>query len=408
MKNMKGKEMLTRTAMFLVATLALTVIDQTHATEKKYSPGVTDTEIKLGQFAAYSGPLSSFSIQNKAGIAFFDMINAQGGINGRKINIISLDDGYSPPKTVEATRQLVEQDEVVALFMPMGTATNSAVHRYLNQKKVPQLFVTSGAVKWADPDKFPWTMGWLPSYQAEGKNFARFVLKTKPDAKIGILYQNDDFGKDYLKGIEEGLGPQGMKLVVSQQKFETSEPTIDSQILNLKGSGVDVLIDIASIKFAAMAIRKAHEIGWQPLHLLNSPSSGVSATLEPAGLDNSIGIVTADFIKDPSDPQWKDDEAMREYFAFLKKWLPNANPIDRLNVVGYLMGQTMLQVLKQCGDDLTRENIMKQAASLDMELPMLLPGIKVKTGPDDFFPIEGEYLQRFDGHRWILFGDIIQ
>jgi branched-chain amino acid transport system substrate-binding protein len=390
------------------AALALLIANPSVAADKKYGPGVTDTEIKVGQFVAYSGPLSSFSVQNKAGIAFFEMINAEGGVNGRRIKIISLDDGYLPPKTVEVTRKLVEQDEVLLLYMPLGTPTNAAVHKYLNMKKVPQLFITSGAVKWGDPANYPWTMGWLPSFQAEGRNFASYVLRKKPDAKIGILYQNDDFGKDYVKGIKDALGVRAAKMIVSEQTYEPSDPTVDSQIVDLKVSGADTFFDIASIKFAAMAIRKAYDIGWKPLHLLNSPASGVSATLEPAGLDKSVGIITADFLKDPSDPQWKDDKAMEAFLAFLKKWLPNANPVDRLNVVGYLIGQTMLQVFRQCGDDLTRENIMRQAANLDLELPMLLPGIKVKTSPTDFFPIEGEYLQRFDGKRWVQFGELIQ
>jgi branched-chain amino acid transport system substrate-binding protein len=381
---------------------------QANSADKKYGPGVTDTEIKIGQFAAYSGPLSSFSVQNKAGIAFFDMINAEGGVNGRKIKIISLDDGYVPPKSVEVTRQLVEQEHVLLMYMPLGTPTNSAVHKYLNQKGVPQLFITSGAVKWGDPKNYPWTMGWLPSFQAEGGNFTKYVLRNKPDAKIGILYQNDDFGKDYLKGIKLALGAQNAKMIVSEQAYETTDPTIDTQIINLKGAGADALMNIASIKFAAMAIRKISDIGWKPLHFLNSPSSGVSATLAPAGFDNSVGIITADFLKDPTDPRWKDDKEVVDYLAFLKKWLPDANPADRLNVVGYSIGQTMLQVFKQCGDDLTRENIMKQAANLDLELPMLLPGIKIKTSADDFFPIEGEYLQRFDGKRWVIFGDLLQ
>jgi branched-chain amino acid transport system substrate-binding protein len=401
--------MFRRTAWGLgLATFGVLLSSHAISADKKYGPGVTDTEIKIGQFAAYSGPLSSFSVQNKAGIAFFDMINAEGGVNGRKVKIISLDDGYVPPKSVEVTRQLVEQEKVLLMYMPLGTPTNSAVHKYLNQKGVPQLFITSGAVKWGDPKNYPWTMGWLPSFQAEGGNFTKYVLRNKPDAKIGILYQNDDFGKDYLRGIKAALGEQNAKMIVSEQAYETTDPTIDTQIINLKGSGADTLMNIASIKFAAMAIRKISDIGWKPLHFLNSPSSGVSATLAPAGFDNSLGIITADFLKDPTDPRWKDDKEVLDYLAFLKKWLPDANPADRLNVVGYSIGQTMLQVFKQCGDDLTRENIMKQAANLDLELPMLLPGIKIKTSADDFFPIEGEYLQRFDGKRWVIFGDLLQ
>jgi branched-chain amino acid transport system substrate-binding protein len=391
-----------------LATIGGLAASRAMAVDKNYGPGVTDTEIKLGQFAAYSGPLSAFSVQNKAGIAFFDMVNAEGGVNGRKVKIISLDDGYVPPKSVEVTRQLVEQEKVLALYMPLGTPTNSAIHKYMNQKQVPQLFITSGAVKWGDPKGYPWTMGWLPSFQAEGGNFTRYVLKTKPDARIGILYQNDDFGKDYLRGIQAALGKQHARMIVSEQAYETTDPTIDTQIINLKASGADVLMNIASIKFAAMAIRKMADLGWKPLHFLNSPASGVSATLAPAGFDNSTGIITADFLKDPSDPRWKDDKAMADYLAWLTKYQPDANPADRLNVVGYSIGQTMLQVLKQCGNDLTRQNVMKQAANLDIELPMLLPGIKIKTSPEDFFPIEGEYLQRFDGARWVVFGDLLQ
>jgi branched-chain amino acid transport system substrate-binding protein len=391
-----------------IATLCAAAAPRAQAAPKKYGPGVTDTEIKVGQFAAYSGPLSGFSVQNKAGIAFFDMINAGGGVNGRRVKIISLDDGYVPPKSFEVTRQLVEQDNVLLLYMPLGTPTNAAVHKYLNQKKVPQLFITSGAVRWGDPKNYPWTMGWLPSFHAEGGNFTRYVLRNKPNARIGVLYQNDDFGKDYLRGIKAALGTANSHMLVSEQAYETTDPTIDTQIINLKGSGADTLMNIASIKFAAMAIRKLSDIAWKPLHFLNSPSSGVSATLAPAGFDNSVGIITADFLKDPTDPQWKDDRAVADYLEFLRRWQPDANPADRLNVVGYSIGQTMLQVFKQCGDDLTRENVMKQAARLDIELPMLLPGIRIKTSADDFFPIEGEYLQRFDGKRWVLFGGLLQ
>jgi branched-chain amino acid transport system substrate-binding protein len=405
-----GAEMLRRT---LIASLGLgpgvlSAISAEGKDAKNYGPGVSDTEIRLGQFAAFSGPLSSYSAQNKAGNAFFDMINDQGGVNGRRIKIVSLDDGYVPSKTVEVTRQLVENDRILGMYMPMGTPTNAAVHKYLNLKKVPQLFITSGAVQWGDPKNYPWTMGWLPSFQAEGRIFANYAVKTHPNAKVAVLYQNDDFGKDYLKGVKDGFGDRVKTIIVSEQSYETADASIESQVINLKASGADVLINLASNKFAAMTIRKIHDLGWKPVHLLNSPASGIASTLEPAGLDNSTGIITADFIKDPSDPRWKDDPATVAYLAFLKKWLPQANPADRSGVVGYSIGQTMLQVLKQCGDDLTRENLMKQAASLNLDLPMLLPGIKVQTSPSDFFPIEGEYLTKFDGTRWVVFSDLLQ
>jgi branched-chain amino acid transport system substrate-binding protein len=339
--------------------------------------------------------------------AFFKMINEQGGINGRKINSITLDDGYSPPRTVEMVRRLVEQDEVLMVVQPLGTPTNSAIHKYMNQRKVPQLFVATGATKWGDPEHFPWTMGWQPTYQAEGKIYAAYVLKNVPNAKVGILYQNDDYGKDYLKGFKDGLGDAAKKLIVSEQSYEVTDPTVDSQVVNLKNSGANVFFNITIPKFAAQAIKKAHDIGWKPLHLLNNVSASVGSVLKPAGFEASKDLITAQYLKDPTDPQWKNDQGFKDWLAFMKKHYPDGNVEDAFNVYGYTVAQTIVQTLKQCGNDLSRENVMRQAASLkNLELPMLLPGIKINTGPKDFYPIEQERLARFDGERWVLFGEI--
>jgi branched-chain amino acid transport system substrate-binding protein len=376
--------------------------------QKKYGPGVTDTEIKVGHTNPYSGPASSYGTIGKSQEAFFNMINAQGGINGRKIKFITLDDGYQPPKTVEQVRRLVEDDQVAFLFQNTGTPTNSAIHKYVNVKKVPHLFIATGATKWGDPKGFPWTMGWQPSYQTEGKIFAKYILTNIPKAKIGILYQNDDYGKDYVTGLKMGLGDKAKAMIVKEVTYEPTDPTVDSQIVDLKNSGADVFYDITIQKFSAMAIRKAHDIGWQQTHLLNSVSVSIAGALKPAGLDKSKDIISLAYIKDPFDPQWKTDKGMVEFWAFLKQWGPTLNPEDILNSYGYSAAQTLVQVLKQCGDDLTRENIMKQAANIkDLELPLLLPGIKVNTSPTDFFPVEQMQLQRFNGEVWVLFGDII-
>ncbi len=369
--------------------------------------GVTATEIKIGNTNPYSGPASAYGTIGKALGAYIKKVNDEGGINGRKINYITYDDGYSPPKTVEMVRRLVEQDQVAFVFQTLGTPTNTAIHKYMNQQKVPHLFVATGATKWNDPKNFPWTMGWQPNYQAEGQIYAKYVLKNVPDAKVGILYQNDDYGKDYVKGFKDGLGDAGKKTIVSEQSYETTDPTIDSQILNLKSSGANVFFNVTIPKFAVQAIKKAHDIGWKPLHLLNSVSSSVGVVLKPAGLEASKGLLTTYYIQDPTDPQWKNGQGYKDWLAFMKKYYPEGSIEDAFNVYGYSVAQTLVHVLKQCGNDLSRENIMRQAASIkDLTVPMLLPGIKINTSPTDFAPIEQEQLAKFDGERWALFGEI--
>ena len=369
--------------------------------------GVTPTEIKIGHTNPYSGPASAYGTIGKVITAYFKKVNDEGGVNGRKINFITYDDAYTPPKTVEMVRRLVEQDQVAFVFNTLGTPTNTAIHKYMNQQKVPHLFVATGATKWNDPKNFPWTMGWQPNYQAEGQIYAKYVLKNVPDAKVGILYQNDDYGKDYVKGFKDGLGDAAKKLVVSEQSYETTDPTIDSQILNLKGSGANVFFNVTIPKFAVQAIKKAHDIGWKPLHLLNSVSSSVGVVLRPAGLEASRDLLTTYYIQDPTDPQWKNLQGYKDWLAFMRKYYPEGNLEDAFNVYGYSVAQTLVHVLKQCGNDLSRENIMRQAASMkDLALPMLLPGIKINTSPTDFAPIEQEQLAKFDGERWVLFGEI--
>jgi ABC-type branched-subunit amino acid transport system substrate-binding protein len=398
-----------RFALAAAATLALLAASSSGAlAQKKYDTGATDTEIKIGNIMPYSGPASAYGVIGKTEAAYFKKINDAGGINGRKINFISYDDGYSPPKAVEQARKLVESDEVLFVFNSLGTPSNSAIHKYMNSKKVPQLFVATGATKWNDPKNFPWTMGWQPNYQSETQIYAKYLLKNKPDAKIAVLYQNDDYGKDYLKGLEDGLGPKAATMIVAKESFETTEPTIDSHIVKLKSSGADVFIDIATPKFAAQAIKKVAEIEWKPLHFLNNVSASVGSVLKPAGFQNSQDIISAAYLKDASDPQWDNDPGMMELYAFIAKDYPEGDKLDQSTVVGFGVAQTMVQVLKQCGDDLTRENIMKQAASLkDFRTEVMLPGIKINTGPDDFAPISQLQLMRFKGERWNLFGDVI-
>jgi branched-chain amino acid transport system substrate-binding protein len=376
--------------------------------QKKYDTGATDTEIKIGNIMPYSGPASAYGVIGKTEAAYFKKINEAGGINGRKINFISYDDAYSPPKAVEQARKLVESDEVLFIFNSLGTPSNSAIHKYMNSKKVPQLFVATGATKWNDPKDFPWTMGWQPNYQSETQIYAKYLLKNKPDAKIAVLYQNDDYGKDYLKGLKDGLGAKAASMIVAEESFETTEPTIDSHIVKLKASGADVFVDIATPKFAAQAIKKVGEIEWKPLHFLNNVSASVASVIKPAGFENAQGIISAQYLKDASDPQWDNDPGMKQFYDFLAKDFPEGNKLDQSTVVGYGVAQTLVQVLKQCGDNLTRENIMKQAASIkDFRSEVMLPGIKVNTGPDDFAPISQLQLQRFQGERWNLFGDVI-
>jgi branched-chain amino acid transport system substrate-binding protein len=371
------------------------------------TPGVTATEIKIGNTNPYSGPASAYGTIGKAIAAWFKKVNDEGGINGRKINFITYDDGYSPPKTVEMVRRLVEQDQVLLLFQTLGTPSNTAIHKYMNQQKVPQLFVATGATKWGDPKNFPWTMGWQPNYQNESKVYAQYIMKNIPDAKIGILYQNDDYGKDYLQGFEAGLGDAAKKLIVMKQSYEVTDPTVDSQIVNLKNSGANVFFNITIPKFAVQAIKKAHDIGWKPTHFLNNVSSSVSVVLKVAGIEASKGLITSLYFKDPTDPQWKNDAAMKDWLAFMKKYYPEGNTEDAFNVYGPMTAQTMVHVLKQCGNDLSRANVMKQAANLqNFEIPLLLPGIKINTSPTDFYPIEQEQLAKFDGERWALFGEV--
>ena len=374
--------------------------------QKKYDPGATDKEIKIGNVNPYSGPASAYSSIAKAIGAYFDKINAEGGINGRMLKYISLDDAYNPARTVEQVRKLVEEEEVLVLFNPLGTPSNTAIHKYMNTKKVPQLFVATGATKWGDPKDFPYTMGWQPNYQSEARNYAAHILDSKPNAKIGILYQNDDYGKDYVKGFEDGLGDKAKSMIISKVSYEFTDPTVDSQIVTLKASGADTFFNVTTPKAAAQAIKKAGEIGWKPVHYLNSVSNAVGSVMTPAGLENGVGIITAAYIKDPTDPQFQKGKEWDDWVAWMKKYHPSGALNDNFNVYGYSVAQTMVQVLKQAGDNLTRDNIMKQAASLDMTLPMLLPGVNVKTGPDDFYPIEREQLMKFNGKSWELFGKI--
>jgi ABC-type branched-subunit amino acid transport system substrate-binding protein len=396
---------------WLAITVAamLSITTAAGAAEKKYGPGVTDTEIKLGQTSPYSGPASAYSVIARAQLAYFKMINDQGGINGRKINMISIDDAYSPAKTVEQTRKLVEQDEVAAILNPLGTPTGLSVRKYLNDKKVPQLFVGAGATLWGDHEHFPYSIGFQPSYQAETAVYAKYVLTNKPDAKIALFYQNDDAGKDYGNGFKKGLGPDNVKkMVVVEATYEPTDPTIDSQIVKLKASGADVLFMHAIPKQAAQAIRKIGEIGWKPdMFFLAATSTSVSSVLKPAGFEYSKGIISSYFLKDPNDPQWKDDKDVKDWFAFMKNYFPDGNLQDQLIVYGYTVAEATVEVIKQCGDNLTGENIAKQAANLDVALPMMLPGIKVKTSPTDYFPVEAMRLQRFNGEAWELFGDVI-
>jgi branched-chain amino acid transport system substrate-binding protein len=373
----------------------------------QYGPGASDTEIKIGNTMPYSGPASSYGVLGKVDAAYFAMINAQGGINGRKVNFISRDDSYSPPKTVELVRQMVEQDKVLLMFHTLGTPPNMAIHGYLNDNKVPQLFPATGADQWNDPKHFPWTMLWLPSYSTESHIYAHYILKNLPNAKIAVLYQNDDYGKDYLNGLRDGLGAKA-NMIVATQSYETSDPTVDSQIVALQASGADALLIAAIPKFAAQAIRKVYDIGWKPTQFLNSVANGVGTTMKGAGFEKGIGIISANFVKDPTDPQWQNTPEYKTWLDFMQKNGLAANATDVQTVVAYSNAQTMVEVLKAAGDNLTRENIMKQAASLhQLKLPMLLPGITLSTSADDFNPIKQMQLEKFDGKTWQLFGEVI-
>jgi branched-chain amino acid transport system substrate-binding protein len=399
---------LTKRKLLASAAATLAAAASPALAQKKYGPGVTDTEIKIGNTNPYSGPASAYGTIGKTIEAYFKKANAEGGVNGRKINFISYDDGYSPPKTVEQARKLVESDEVLLLFQTLGTPCNTAIHKYMNSKKVPQLFVATGATKWGDPQHFPWTMGWQPNYQSEGRIYAEYLLKNHPNGKIGILYQNDDYGKDYVKGIKDGLAAKAKAMIVSELPYETTDPTVDSQIINLKASGADVFFNVTTPKFAAQAIKKAHEIGWQPVHLLNNVSNSVGSVLKPAGLEASKGVLSTAYLKDPTDPTWDNDAGKKEWLAFMDKYYPDGDKTSSFTVYGYTVAQTLVQVLKQCGDDLTRENVMKHAANLkNLDLPMLLPGIKINTSDKDFYPIKQMQMEKFNGERWELFGPVM-
>ena len=391
-----------------IALVAVTsaLIGTTASAQKKYDVGADDKEIRLGHIVPYSGPASAYGTIGKSIAAYFEKINAEGGINGRKIKLFSLDDGYNPAKTVEAARKLVEQEEVLLIFNPLGTPPNSAIHKYMNDKKVPHLFLATGATKWGDPKNFPWTMGFQPNYQSESKVFAAHILDTKPDAKIAILYQNDDYGKDYLKGFEDGLGDKAKTMIVSKATYEVTDPTVDSQMVTLKASGADTFFNITTPKFAAQSIKKAAELGWKPAHYLNSVSSSVGTVLIPAGVEAATGLITAGYIKDPTDPQFQKGKEWDDWLAYMKKYNTSGALNDNLNVFGYTVAQLMVHVLTKAGNDLTRANVMKQAANLDLTLPMLLPGVNVKTSADDFYPIEREQLMKFDGKTWQLFGKV--
>src|ERR1700710_836847 len=379
------------------------------AAQKKYDTGATDSEIRIGNIMPYSGPLSAYALIGRTQAAFFNKINAEGGVNGRKINFIPYDDGFSPPKTVEQARKLVESDEVLLIFQNLGTPTSNAIQKYLNGKKVPQLFVAAGATQFGDSKNFPWTMGWQPTYQTEGRIYAKYILQNLPQGKIGILYQNDDSGRDYLKGLKDGLGEEATKrMIVAELPHEPSDPTVDRQIVTLKTEGADIFFNEASPKFAAQAIKKAAEIGWKPVQFLASISNSEVSVLKPAGLENSKGILSTNYLKDATDPTWKDDPAIKQWAAFMDKYFPEGDKTSTFSVYGYLTAQTMVQVLKQCGDELTRENVMKQAANLkNFELGLLLPGIKIHTSPTDYFPVEQMQMSRFNGDHGELFGSVI-
>ena len=376
--------------------------------QKKYDTGATDTEIKIGNIMPYSGPASAYGVIGSTEAAYFKKINAEGGINGRKINFISYDDAYSPPKTVEQARKLVESDEVLFIFNPLGTPPNSAIQKYMNAKKVPQLFVATGATKWNDPKDNPWTMGWQPNYQSESRIYAKYILKEKPNAKIAVLYQNDDYGKDYVKGLKDGLGAKAASMIIVEESYETSEPSIDGHIVKLKSLNADVFFNVTTPKFAAQAIKKMSEIGWKPLHFLNNVSASIGSVMKPAGFENSQDIISSNYLKDTSDPQWKNDAGMKAFDEFLTKYFPEGNRVDGAVMYGYTVAQGIVHVLKACGDNLTRENVMKQAAGIKgLELGGILPGIKVNTSATDFAPISQLQLMKFKGDKWDLFGDII-
>jgi branched-chain amino acid transport system substrate-binding protein len=391
------------------SALALALTASPAYAQKKYDSGATDTEIKIGQTLPFSGPASAYASIGKTQAAYFNMINEQGGVNGRKINLIQYDDGYSPPKAVEQVRKLVESDEVLFMFQMIGTPSNAAVQKYLNTKKVPQLFAATGASRFSDPKNYPWTLGFNPNYFVEGRIYGQYILKNYPEAKVGVLYQNDDLGRDYLGGIKSGLGDKASTMVVAEASYEVSDPTIDSQILKLKSAGADVLFSASTPKFAAQAIKKNAELGWKPVHIIDINATSVGAVMQPAGLDASKGVISVNYGKDPLDPTWKNDPGMKKYFEFMAKYYPEGDKNSSFNSYGYGTAQLMIHVLKQCGDDLTRENVMKQATNLkDVRLDLALPGIVNNSTPDDYRVNKQLQMMRFNGERWEMFGPILE
>jgi len=401
--------MMRRTVLGLALGLVAATLLAIPSFAAQYDEGANDKVIKIGHINPYSGPASAYGTIGRTIKAYWDMVNAKGGINGRKVEFITYDDGYSPPKTMEQARRLVEQDQVLLLFQTLGTPTNSAIHKYMNSKKVPQLFVATGATKWGDPTNYPWTMGWQPNYQTESKIYAKYILEHIPNAKIGILYQNDDYGKDYLKGFQDGLGAKAKSMIVSELSYEVTDPTVDSQVVALKNSGANVFFNVTTPKFAAQAIKKSAEIGWKPTQFLNGVSISITSVMKPAGLENSQGILSSTYGKEPDDPEWAKDAGMEQWRAFMKKWYPEGDIHNNLNVYGYGTAMTLEHVLKACGDNLTRANVMKQAANIQhLTLPTALPGIELNTSPTDFYPIQAMQLQKFEGQGWVRFGKVIQ
>jgi branched-chain amino acid transport system substrate-binding protein len=393
----------------LISAAALAVSASSALAQKKYDTGASDTEIKIGQTAPFSGPASAYATIAKAQAAYIKMINEQGGVNGRKINLIQYDDAYSPPKTVEQVRKLVESDEVLLTFQLLGTPGNAAVQKYLNQKKVPQLLAGTGADRFSDYKDFPWTIGYNPSYQTEGRIYAQYILANHPAAKIAILFQNDDLGRDYVKGLKDGLGANAAKMIVAEASYELSDPTVDSQMVKLKASGADLFYNISTPRFAAQAIKKAAEMDWKPVHILDINASGVNEVMKPAGEENSKGIISVNYGKDMDDPQWQNDEGMKKFWAFMDKYYPEGNRMSSFNGYGYSTTQLLIEILKRCGDDLTRENVMKQTTSLKgVTLDLSLPGLTVNSSPTDYRLNKQLQMMRFDGKRWVLFGPIIE
>jgi branched-chain amino acid transport system substrate-binding protein len=403
---MEQHRALRQVGVAFAAVLAAVCANAANA-EKHYDQGATDTEIKVGNIMPYSGPASAYAVIGKTEDAYFRMINSQGGINGRKIKFISYDDGYSPARTVEQARKLVESDEVLLIFNSLGTAGNSAIHKYMNSKKVPQLFVSSGAAKWNDPKDFPWTMGWQPNYQVEARIYAKYILQNYPHQKIGVLYENSDLGKEYLMGLHDGLGDQASDLIVIESPYDTSSPTVDSQVVQIKDAKADIFINIATAKFAAQAINKIGSLGWHPVQFLTNISASVGGVMRPAGYENDQNVLSAAYSKEPTDPTWQNDPAIIEWRTFMTNWYPEGDQDDASTIFGYGVAQGLTQVLKQCGDDLTRVNVMRQATNLNFELGIFLPGTKIKTSPTDFAPLEQLQMMRFRGQRWELFGPIM-